>query len=196
MESNLNLEEIRKRYEYYFQKAMINRDYTLPCYEIQYWDQVLNPVAKRVFEDIRCMGLSLYPYYPISGYGFIPFANPFIKVGLEIIYKHTDVEVLKRKVSFLESVGWEMYLTKSQKSYYTFNEHCDFKLKPKTYDDLSEEEQDEFLIANKDANTGCLLTYIRNLYFNDYYFGISNDELISMEDVMLSRLSSDRDSKF
>lgn len=183
MISRFNFDEVKKRYKLWRRLAIREQHYTLPYYEIQTWDKLLDPVAHNIFDDIKCLGVPLYPIYPISEYDYIHFGNPFIKVGIEIAYKNSSKERIDRKAKELQSKGWTIYVTDSRKAHYTFCEYHEFVLKgkPIQFDDMQPEEQSKFIEQNKDHNTGCLLEYINNKHFSHYYYGPQNDEMITME---------------
>ena len=105
MVSQFYFEEIKKRYKVWFRRAIREQHYTLPYYEIQSWDKMLNAVAHNIFDDIKCLGVPLYPVYPISEFDYIHFGNPFIKIGIEIAYKNSSREKIDRKLKRLPIIG-------------------------------------------------------------------------------------------
>jgi hypothetical protein len=73
------------------------------------WMRDASPIETRAWIDIRGLGTPLYPQFPLFNY-FIDFANPYLKVGVELDGKdwHDPVKDRERD-EFLESVGWHIY---------------------------------------------------------------------------------------
>lgn len=186
MISRFNFDEVKKRYKLWYRLAIREQHYTLPFYEIQSWDKILDPVAHNIFDDIKCLGVPLYPIYPISEFDYIHFGNPFIKVGIEIAYKNSSRERINRKVKELQGKGWTIYVTDSRKTHYTFREYYEYVLKDKSvqFDDMEAGEQSKFIKQHKDHNTGCLLEYVRDRHFSDYYYGLPSDSMMTMVDCL------------
>ena len=186
MVSQFYFEEIKKRYKVWFRRAIREQHYTLPYYEIQSWDKMLDAVAHNIFDDIKCLGVPLYPVYPISEFDYIHFGNPFIKIGIEIAYKNSSREKIDRKLKRLRSMGWTIYETDSRKAYFTFREYHEYVLKGKDvqFDGMELEDQSKFIEQHKDHNTGCLLEYVKDTHFADYYYGPHTDGMMSMVDCL------------
>jgi hypothetical protein len=85
------------------------RQYGLDPYS---WEDLvtLSPIEWRIWQDIRELGLVMYPQYPVSGF-FVDFANPVAKVAIECDGKefHQDVEADRRRQAIIESHGWTVY---------------------------------------------------------------------------------------
>jgi len=186
MISRFNFDEVKKRYKLWYRLAIREEHYILPFYEIQSWDKILDPVAHNIFDDIKCLGIPLYPVYPISEYDYIHYGNPFIKVGIEIVYKNSSKERINRKIKQLQSKGWTVYETDSRKAHFTFREYHEFALKgkPVQFDDMESDEQSKFIEHHKDHNTGCLLEYVKDKHFAEYYYGPQSDGMMSMVDCL------------
>jgi hypothetical protein len=90
--------------------------------KVAQWDKILNIVELRMFHDMRYLGVNLTPRYPISKTNYLHFANPYKKIKIEIIYKNTPDDVVKRKIAFLETYGWKIFTTKSQHTYHIIDE--------------------------------------------------------------------------
>ena len=118
MQGTFNFQEIKERYQYYYEDALLRNRRRLPFYEIQPWDQVLNKIEQRVFEDIRIIGVPMYPIFPVTENTYLHFGNPFEKVGIEIIYKNTPKALIDRKILLLKAQGWKVYTIASQHTYY------------------------------------------------------------------------------
>lgn len=73
------------------------------------WMKDSSPIEFRAWGDIRSRGTPLYPQFPLFNY-FIDFANPYLKVGVELDGKdwHDPVKD-KARDEFLTSVGWHIY---------------------------------------------------------------------------------------
>lgn len=163
MQSSFNLADVIEGFRRYYAEAEQTRVYKLPYYEIQQWDKVLNDVALRIFYDIKFIGIPLYPVFPTSQFQYLDFANPFNRVGIEIVYKTSDKSIIDRKLELLKSQGWTIYKIESTKSYYTFDEYCDYK--NVNFDELDKQEQFEFYEKSKEANDYCLLQYMKAIHF-------------------------------
>jgi len=165
MRSTFNFSEVIDKYRYYFLEAEKTGVNKLPYYEIQQWDKKLNEVELRIFHDIKYIGVLLYPIFPISETQYLHFANPFIKVGIEIVYKNSPKSLIKRKLEILRSQGWTVYEIESTKTYHTFNEYCNYK--KVDFDELNDVEQFEFYQSNKERNDYCLLEYMKAVHFGN-----------------------------
>lgn len=165
--SSLDLQTIKERYTKYLEEAQAKGRHGLPNYEIALWDQVLNPLEFKMFEDIRYIGVPLYPIFPVLENSYLHFANPFKKIGIEIKYKESPQSLIDRKIGLLSASGWTIHVIKSQGSYHTIEEYFRIKRKRKDveFDDLSFEEQYRFVSKFKEESAPCLLYYINWTYF-------------------------------
>lgn len=70
----------------------------------------MSPIEWRIWQDIRELGLVMYPQYPVAGF-FVDFGNPVAKVAIECDGKefHLDVEADRRRQSIIEAEGWTVY---------------------------------------------------------------------------------------
>jgi len=176
MRDSFDFEQIKTRYKFYYEQAIQKKTDRLPFYEIQRWDKVLNKVASRIFEDIRVIGMPLYPIYPYTEHEYLHFANPFEKVGIEIIYKESPQDLINRKMLLLKSLGWTMYTIKSQDTYYTMEDFFSIKRKNKelNFSELDDEMQLIFFEKYHKENASCLLYHMQAVHFYkdsmpDYY---------------------------
>lgn len=167
MEQRFNFDEIKRLYKQYYGEAVERGIHHLPYYEIQQWDQVLNKIDGRIFEDVRAMGIPLYPIFPVTEGTYLHFANPFCRVGIEIIYKSTPQALVERKVNLLKAEGWTIYTTNSQQTYYGIEEFFKLKRKNETidFDDLPDETKYSFAKKYNTENAACLLYYLKVTYF-------------------------------
>ncbi|MDB5013918.1 MAG: hypothetical protein JWQ25_2120 [Daejeonella sp.] len=95
------------------------------------WDKHFSPIEKIVWSSIRSTPhLVMYPQFPLFNY-FIDFANPFLKIGLELDGKdfHNQIDDEMRDKMFLK-YGWKIYrasgkLSNSDKEDYEIFEDLD-----------------------------------------------------------------------
>lgn len=70
----------------------------------------LSPIERGMWHDIRCVGLVMYPQFPVERY-FVDFANPVAKVAIECDgaawHADKDKDMLRQKR--IESLGWTVY---------------------------------------------------------------------------------------
>lgn len=168
MIASFDFSEVKKKYQFYYNEAIRNKEYKLPFYEIQQWDKVLGPIELRMFEDIRYIGLELYPILPISEDQFLHFGNPFKKIGIEIDYTTSSKSIIEKKLKKLKEEDWTVYKADSRDTYYTASEFFRFKRKFENleFEDLDYQTQFKFVERYKDRNSSCLLYYISFLHFN------------------------------
>ncbi len=175
MNKRLNLKEISEAYRVWLENVINTKDPRIHIYDIADWPNILGPRALMVFDDIRGIGLPLYPIYPIDENEYLEFANPFLKVGIEHVYNNSPEEKVAKKIELLEKKGWTIFPIKSQKTYYTFEQFCHFKLVEEglgRYEDLDNNEKEKFLEDYKFSNTACLLYYLRSNYFFNYEYRV------------------------
>lgn len=71
----------------------------------------MTPIEKNVWNTIRGYGLELYPQFPVGKY-YLDFANPFLKVAIEVDGKeHLDPERIAKdakRTYELSLAGWEI----------------------------------------------------------------------------------------
>lgn len=73
------------------------------------WLKDASPIESRAWIDIRGIGTPLYPQFPLFNY-FVDFANPYLKVGVELDGRDWhDAEKDRKRDEFLASVGWHIY---------------------------------------------------------------------------------------
>lgn len=186
MQSTHNWKDVVSGYYKSYTEAIENNRKTLPYSDIQDWTNVLDPVALRIYQDIRVFGLLLYPIFPVTDSQFLHFANPFNMVGIEIVYKNSSRTTIDRKLEFLRGAGWTVYETISQKSYYTIDDYYEFIAgKDKIFDYLEYDDQMEFIEKHKERNTACLLKFIYQKHFTGYNYGnqSSAESFIDLENL-------------
>lgn len=73
------------------------------------WNAIFTPIEDITWGDIRTSGLVMYPQYPV-GNVFIDFANPSMKVGIEVdgkdFHNKKDDYIRDEK---LASKGWKIF---------------------------------------------------------------------------------------
>lgn len=70
----------------------------------------LTPIEDWLWQDIRTLGLVMYPQYPV-GSRFVDFGNPGAKVALECdgAAYHRDAHVDAQRQREIEAHGWTVY---------------------------------------------------------------------------------------
>lgn len=73
------------------------------------WMVDASPIERIAWGDIRGRSTPLYPQFPLFNY-FIDFANPYLKVGVELDGKQWhNADKDRVRDEFLASVGWHIY---------------------------------------------------------------------------------------
>ena len=76
------------------------------------WSSIvsLSPIEDRLWQDIRDIGMVLYPQYPVGRY-FVDFGNPKSKVAIECDGKefHKDKKADQQRQDEIEALGWVVY---------------------------------------------------------------------------------------
>lgn len=74
------------------------------------WDRHFSPIEAVAWDCIRCKyGTPLYPQFPVLDY-FIDFANPFVKVGIELDGKaFHDIKRDQERDQRLKQLGWQIF---------------------------------------------------------------------------------------
>jgi hypothetical protein len=167
MAMKYDFDEIFIRYHHYFKEAESTGRRYLPYYEVQPWSEILNPVEREVFEDIREIGIPMYPIFPVAENTYLHFANPFHRVGIEIAYKNSLKALIDRKINLLRAQQWTVFVIPSQSCRLTLEEFFQRKRKDPhlEWEELSHELQSQFFKKYYLENCACLLHYINELYF-------------------------------
>lgn len=93
------------------------------------WVSLFTPIEQKAWSSIRSKGgLVLYPQYPVLGY-FIDFANPLLKIGLELDGKQYHVKERDSKRDYeLSVLGWRIYrVTGSEMNNNSYKDFYDFE---------------------------------------------------------------------
>lgn len=162
MISTFNFEEIKEGYFRFYNQAVEKKHNRLPFYDIANWDTVLDPISKTIFSDIRDMGLQLYPIFPVDENAYLHFANPFKRVGIEIVFKNSSLKIIENKLKKLDNEGWTIYKTNSRDTNSPIEEFFRFKRKNTRieFEDLDDDLKIAFAKKYFQENTHCLLYHI------------------------------------
>jgi len=73
------------------------------------WDRYATPIEYEAWQCIRSRNVVFYPEYPVLSY-FIDFANPILKIGVELDGKtYHDADKDAERDANLSNVGWSIY---------------------------------------------------------------------------------------
>ncbi|KGO93181.1 hypothetical protein Q766_07670 [Flavobacterium subsaxonicum WB 4.1-42 = DSM 21790] len=166
------LENITDKWGFFRQIYMENISGILQTSEndIRKWDQAylidwlrhFSPIEKSAWNSIRGIGgIVLYPQFPVFNF-FIDFANPYLKIGLELDGKdyHDPVKDLEKDKK-LGRLGWKIFRVTGKEAnadYLTNNE-----LDERGITGLQKKEAIEHWILN---TCDGLLTAVKYWYFS------------------------------
>lgn len=87
------------------------------------WISFFSPLEHHAWNIIRCQGnIVLYPQFPVLRY-FIDFANPYLKIGVELdSKKYHDLNRDRLRDKKLYDKGWKIFRISSRE---TYNEYKD-----------------------------------------------------------------------
>lgn len=88
-------------------------------------------IEENVWHDIRIVNLPFVPEFPVKNY-FIDFADPVLKIGIEVDGRrwHTDIDKDKIRQQELEKLGWIIYRIQGWQTFelpYLQNCYCDME---------------------------------------------------------------------
>lgn len=114
---------------------------------------LMSPIEYSVWCDIRCLGLPLYPEYPVGPY-FVDFGDPKRKIAVEVdsFAWHRDVEKDIQREDHIQNIGWSVFRIKSWMIFKTLE---DFEGKDGTVN-----EESYF----KESSEGILKAIYRSFY--------------------------------
>lgn len=126
---------IRQIYEYHLDEIMEaarqSRRGGIDPYFVD-WSKIFSPIEEEAWQHIRVMCLPLYPQFPVKNC-FIDFANPYLKLGVEMDGKEFhDEEKDRERDQRLAKDGWQIFRIPGRE--------CYTKYKP--LGDIREMEQD------------------------------------------------------
>lgn len=109
-------EEIRKVYKKNLD-LILKHHYVSPYFLD--WIPMFTPIENNVWADIRYLCLPFYPQFPVDKY-FIDFADPVLKIGIEVDGKHhlDQIEKDKERQDVLESLGWRIIRIQGWMTYF------------------------------------------------------------------------------
>jgi hypothetical protein len=160
MASKHDFESIRNLYLSLYNESIQKRRELL-SFNVEDWHKTLYEIPLKVYNDIKSIGVFLYPIYPIGDY-FVDFGNPFKKVGIEILYKEHQRQEKLDSIEYFEKRGWTIYRLESKyvepsaEELYR-RENIDLK-GAYLYED---ENMFDFFEKHKYDNSECLIYYIR-----------------------------------
>lgn len=136
-------EEIRRIYKEY-EKKIISREITSP-YSLGI-DFEFSPIERSVWEDIRYLGLPLFPQYPIGPY-FADFADPKRKIAIEVdsIQFHKDKKKDADRQRQIQRLGWKVYRIPSWMTFRNTEENPTEPIQSSTGSFLDFETAEEYL---------------------------------------------------
>jgi very-short-patch-repair endonuclease len=91
-----------------------------------YWIDKFTPIEQTAWNAIRYEGAVLYPQFPILN-KFVDFANPYIKIGLEVDGKQHDKEKDKERDLSFKKLGWRIFRVPSNECRKTTKYLCDIE---------------------------------------------------------------------
>lgn len=156
---------LRDQYHTLYKNSLERGVYKLD-YNLEDWHSTLSDIQLKLYNDIKDIGVFLYPLYPIGEY-FVDFGNPYKKVGIEILYKEYERQERLDCVEIFRKLGWTIYTLESK--YVTFSaEDLFYKLFPEERDgDRDNEKWTQFIFDYRNENSECLVYYIRSEYFSN-----------------------------
>ena len=170
MKQKPDFDSIKLLYEKSYSKALQTSSQKIST-DVEDWYSVMNEVQFNVYNDIKYVGIFLYPLYPIGDY-FIDFGNPFAKIGIEILYKDYGLSAKQDRINFFEANDWKVYTIESKNTYLNAFELFDRLKNPTETRGLDQVEYDEwwkFICDNKETNSQCLIYYIKQFHKKDFF---------------------------
>lgn len=110
---------IRKAYSCV--RGDIEKGFFLSPYSIGItWWGIFTPIENNAWDDIRFLGLPLYPQYPIGKY-FVDFGDPFHRIAIEIdgAQWHKNKEKDEKRDNSIRKLGWQIYRIPGGKTFKT-----------------------------------------------------------------------------
>lgn len=80
------------------------------------WVEHMNECENEVWTSLRNSHAVLYPQYPVFNY-FIDFANPCLRIGLEVDGKQHDIIKDRGRDELLAHINWKIYRITAQEVY-------------------------------------------------------------------------------
>lgn len=162
------------------------------------WPSFFSPIEEVAWNSIRSHGnIVLYPQFPLFNY-FIDFANPYLKIGLELDgEEYHDIEKDRKRDEFLSSIGWSIFRISGKEALMEYNELSSLQEKS-IFGNEREQELHKWLTQTVDG----LIYSIKYQYFGGYKFDYymkkvpkneySSEETINLEPYILEALLKHR----
>ncbi|OHD17913.1 MAG: hypothetical protein A2086_16240 [Spirochaetes bacterium GWD1_27_9] len=164
MIDKLNLDFIKETYLKEYEIAIETEKYILDPYIID-WKEYLPEIDFKLYEDIRRIGVHLYPKYPVSNNYFLSFGNPFLRIGIDIV--KGDISLYNHRLKEIKSKGWTVFRLFSHQinidAQSFFESKTDYSC---LLNDLDFEEWKNFIFKNHQMNAECLIEYLKIEYFS------------------------------
>jgi hypothetical protein len=79
-------------------------------YEIANWLSIFTPIEEAIWQDIRRMGLDLWPQFPVGRF-WVDFGNPVARIALECdgAKWHMDKDKDRARDDELRAMGWTVF---------------------------------------------------------------------------------------
>ena len=190
MNKNEYFEELRKIREQYLKvKRRIShrppeinsRTCMIDPYSIKGWFEILTPIEKNVWSDIRRIGLPFYPQYPIGKY-FVDFADPVKKIVIECDGRewHQNIEKDLKRQGEIERMGWVVIRILGRETYKDFSELYNY-----TDNEVVEEERAEEIEQrlNNETSFGILNQLLGEYYSEDESQHNIDDRILPLKEA-------------
>lgn len=146
-------------------------------------EKLFTPIERNIWDDLRYLGLPLYPQYPALKY-MLDFADPFKKICIEADGKeyHQDKARDKKRHLELEANGWTVYhipggdTVRWVDEFYRLDEDIENHW-GWTYGEYTEQEQseiDRFKGRIIEGTSGGLIVCIMKHHYGKHTVGMGN----------------------
>ncbi len=139
------------------------------------WSTHFSPIEYNAWISIRATRIALYPQFPLFNY-FVDFANPFLRIGLELDGKdYHDEKKDKERDEMLYKFGWRIFRVKGRETYTEFKDLAEIESNFAEYQDESQRYEDlsNWLLNSCDG----VVNAIRMVYFDKEF---SNEDIWSL----------------
>mgnify|MGYP000221077623 CR=1 FL=1 len=128
------------------------------------WASHFSPIEEVAWNSIRSHGrIVLYPQFPVFNY-FIDFANPYLKIGLELDGKeYHNLEKDKTRDELLSKIGWKIFRVSGKEANADYLELSDLHEK-RIFGNEREEALRKWLTRTLDG----VIFSIKYFYFEGY----------------------------
>lgn len=102
------------------------------------WSKIFTPIEEDAWYSIRIRDIALYPQFPVLNC-FIDFANPYLKIGVELDGKNYHDPVKdKARDERLQKEGWTIYRISGRECYVRFQHPAELKERGADIDEIEE----------------------------------------------------------